>query len=210
MDKRPVLLFFLKVLAWLPVTFGVWYYMAIVATWPVSWLVDGLMTGLFPDVISAIRQLGYELEVAVHYIARTSMPDMPVGAKGELVFEVNPLMYGYCLPLYTALILASPSEEGQKWFRWLVGLVILQLVEVWGVSFSIFKTLALQMGPEVSDQLAFSPWQLNAVALGYQFGYLILPAVSPLVIWVGFHADYLKQLAPGAGRIEGGLQKNRT
>lgn len=210
MDKRPVLLFFLKVLAWLPVTFGVWYYMAIVATWPVTWLVDGLLTGLFPDVISAIRQLGFDLEVAVHYIAQTSMSGMPAGAKGELVFEVNPLMYGYCLPLYTALILASPSEEGQKWFRWLVGLLILQLVEVWGVSFSILKTLAFQMGPEVSAQLAFSPWQLNAVALGYQFGFLILPAVSPLVIWVGFHADYLKQLAPGAGRTEGGLQKNRT
>ena len=210
MNKRPVLLFFLKVLAWLPVTFGIWYYMAIVATWPVTWLVDGLLTGLFPDVISAIRQIGYELEVAVHFVAQTSMPGMSVGAKGELVFEVNPLMYGYCLPLYTALILASPSEEGKKWFRWLVGLVILQLVEVWGVSFSILKTLVFQMGPELSAQLAFSPWQLNAIALGYQFGFLILPAVAPLVIWVGFHTDYLKQLAPGIDWVEGGTQENRT
>ena len=209
MDKRPVLLFFLKVLAWLPVTFGIWYYMAIVATWPVTWLVDGLLSGLFPDVISTVRQIGYEIEVGVHHVAQTPLSGMSMGGKQELVFEVNHLTYGYCLPLYTALILASPSEEGQKWFRWLVGVVILQLVQVWGVSFKILKTLAFNIGPEVSAHLGFTPWELNALALGYQFGYLILPAVAPLVIWVGFHADFLKQLAPGIGWVEGGTQQNR-
>ena len=59
MTNRPVLYFFIKVLAWLPVTFAVWYYMAIVVTWPVTWLVDGLMTHLLSEVISGIGQVGY-------------------------------------------------------------------------------------------------------------------------------------------------------
>ncbi len=44
MPNRPVMRFFLKVLTWLPVTFGIWYYMALVATWPVTWLVNGILT----------------------------------------------------------------------------------------------------------------------------------------------------------------------
>jgi hypothetical protein len=201
MADRPVLLFFIKVLAWLPVTFGVWYYMAIVATWPVTWLVDTLMTGLFPQVISAVRQVGYHLEVSVQYLVQAGMSGMPKGGVADLIFQVNPLMYGYCLPLYTALILASPSDEGQKWFRWLVGLCILQLVQVWGVSFHILKVLIFNLDPAVSGQLAFGTWGTNAVALGYQFGYLILPAVAPLVIWIAFHTDFIKQMGPGMARL---------
>ncbi|MCC7277047.1 MAG: hypothetical protein IT487_01860 [Chromatiaceae bacterium] len=200
MSNRPVMRFFLKVLAWLPVTFGIWYYMALVATWPVTWLVNGILTSLFSEIIIGVHQVGYHLEVAVNYVSQTPQAGLPRGAAGELVFQVNPLMYGYCLPLYTALILASPSAEGQKWFRWLVGLLILQLVEVWGVSFHILKTLLFNTGPEVSAQLAMGPWGSNAIALGYQFGYLILPAVAPLVIWIAFHGDYLRQLAPGIGK----------
>ncbi len=201
MASRPVLLFFIKVLAWLPVTFAVWFYMAIVTTWPVTWLVDGILTKLFSGVISGVQQVGYHMEVVVKSVSQAGMAGIPKGAIEEIVFNINPLMYGYCLPLYTALILASPSEEGQKWFRWLVGLFILQLVQVWGVSFHILKTLLFNMGPEVSNQLAFGPWGTNAVALGYQFGYLILPAVAPLVIWIAFHADYLKQVGPGMARL---------
>lgn len=195
MPRSPVWRFFLPVLLWMPVTFAAWYLMAIVATLPVSFLVNWLLMGLFPDVISGIQQVGYHVEAAAYYTAQTTAATR--GMVAELVFEVNALSYGFGVPLYTALILASPGEEGAKWVKWTVGVAILQITQTWGVSFDILKNLLFSSGPEVAEALSFAQWQMEVVALGYQFGYLILPAVAPLVIWIAFHSDYLETLAPG-------------
>jgi hypothetical protein len=181
----------------MPVTFAAWYLMAVIATLPVTYLVNWLLMGLFPDVISGIQQAGYHVEAAAYYAAQSPTATLPRGMMAELVFEVNALSYGYGVPLYTALVLASPGEEGAKWFRWTVGIAILQITQAWGVSFDILKNLLFSSGPEVAEALSFAQWQMEAVALGYQFGYLILPAVAPLVIWIAFHSDYLETLAPG-------------
>ncbi|WP_419641591.1 exosortase H-associated membrane protein [Thiolapillus sp.] len=61
----------------------------------------------------------------------------------------------------------------------------------------ILKTLLFKLDPGLSSQLGFSSFQKELVALGYQFGYLILPAVTPLVLWIGFHQQFLGQLVPG-------------
>ena len=199
MPRSPVSAFFIRVVFWLPVLFAVWYFMAIVATWPVAYLVEITLPSLFPELISSIQQFGHEIQTAVFFTPPNPPANAPKGMVAELVFDVNALIYGYCVPLYTALILASPSEEGEKWFRWVIGIVILQFTQAWGVSFDILKSLLFNTGPEVAAALAFEQWQMEAVALGYQFGYLILPAVTPLVIWVAFHGDFLKTLAPNIG-----------
>jgi hypothetical protein len=43
-----------------------------------------------------------------------AIAQMPPGATGELVFSVNPLIYCYNLPLFTALAIAVPGEEGRS------------------------------------------------------------------------------------------------
>lgn len=198
MKTSPVSRFFWRILLWLPLSFAAWYYMAGFITLPVGLLVDGLMSSLFPQFISDISQQGHILEVATRF----SPPAMagvtvPQGQIAEMVFGINALIYGYCIPLYTALILSSPGEEMQKWRRWTIGVIILLLTQTWGISFDILKTLLFRLGPAISQQMAFSPLQLEGVALGYQFGYLILPAVTPLVMWIGFHREFLFTLAPG-------------
>lgn len=197
MPPSPVLLFFLRVLLWMPVALAVWYLMAEVATLPVTYLVDWLLMGLFPDVISGIQQVGYHVEAAAYYTAAPPSVTVSKGMISELVFEVNVLSYGYGVPLYTALLLSSPGEEREKWIKWTAGIVILQLTQAWGVGFEILKNLLFSSGPEVAGALSFAQWQMEAVALGYQFGYLIMPAVAPLVIWIAFHSDYLETLVPG-------------
>jgi hypothetical protein len=115
----------------------------------------------------------------------------------EVAFAVNPHIYGWCVPLYTALILASPGTEGELWVRWLVGLLILLPVQLWGIGFDIAKTLLFDLGPEASAEPGFSSLQTNLVALGYQFGSLMLPAVAPLAIWLGQHREFVFGLRPG-------------
>jgi uncharacterized membrane protein YjjP (DUF1212 family) len=93
--------------------------------------------------------------------------------------------------------LATPDEERAKWIHWIIGFVILVLAQTWGVSLEILMTLLFKLDASMSSQLGFSAFQKELVALGYQFGYLILPAVTPLVLWIGFHQEFIGQLVPG-------------
>jgi hypothetical protein len=187
---------FLAVAAWLPLCFGAWYYMAIVVTWPLTDLMHWLMTGLLPDAIAEVGQQGYRLEVVTRF-PPPPQPGLPQVPAGELIFELNPLIYGYSLPLYTALTLATPDRDNRNWWLWFTGLPLLFLLQAWGVGFDILKTLAFDLGPEIGARLDLSPWQLEATALGYQFGTLVLPAVGPTVLWLGQHRSFVVGLAPG-------------
>ncbi|ODB84861.1 hypothetical protein A3195_07300 [Candidatus Thiodiazotropha endoloripes] len=93
--------------------------------------------------------------------------------------------------------MATPGDardEDLKWNKWLWGLPLLFLFQVWGVCFDGLKTLLFTLGPDVSAQLAFTPLAMDGVALGYQLGYLILPSVLPLVIWVVQYRAYLTEM----------------
>lgn len=198
MPPTPDLLkpFLWRLLLWLPLSFGIWYYFSVMMTVPLRWLVDGLMLSLGGGLIAGVSQQGYELSVLtnLHPIAGTP------GAGGQIVFKLNPLMYGYSLPLFTALCLATPTAEGDKWWRWLIGIGVLLLVQALGVGLHILKTTVLGLGPSLGGQIDPKEWNLNAIALGYQFGYLVLPAVTPLVLWLGLFRGFVLGLAPGFGR----------
>ncbi len=198
MSASPVKGFMLKVLLWLPICFAVWYYMKGVIGVPTFFLVDWVMSHALPDFIKDIEFQGHLLNVVLQFTP-PSLPDVkvPEGQIAEMVFSVNSLAYGYSIPLYTALILATPDEERAKWIHWTIGFIILVLAQSWGVSFDILKTLAFRLDASLSAQLGFSSLQKELVALGYQFGYLILPAVTPLILWIGFHQEFLGKLAPG-------------
>ena len=45
-------------------------------------------------------------------------------------------------------------------------------------------------------------WPSDAVALGYQFGYLILPAVTPVAMWILLNARFLEELVGWHGEPE--------
>lgn len=186
MDGRPVLIFFLRVLAWLPLTFAVWYYFSILLTRPIAWAIDGLLPNLFSPVIADIRQNGYQLTILAKITS-------PAGTLGLLRFDINTLLYSNCLPLYTALVLASPGREVQKWGHWMIGLILLWLVAIFGVSLEILKYLIVEI-PESSGEFAFPSWLINGLVLTDLYTNLLLPALSSLVIWIALNLNYIKQL----------------
>jgi hypothetical protein len=195
---NPLAAFILKVVLWLPFCLAGWYYLAPSLVWPVGLLSDWIMTSIFPEIFQDIEQQGDRLD----FITELALPaallkGQPEGVSGDLVFTVNPLLYSYGLPLYTALSIATPGDpqnEDLKWNKWLWGLPLLLLFQVWGVCFDGLKTLLFTLGPEISAQMAFSSLAMDGVALGYQLGYLILPSVLPLVIWVVQYRDYLSEM----------------
>lgn len=208
LPSSPIKNYIVQVVLWLPLIFLAWFYFAPVLTWPLAQLLNAVMPGLFPDAITAIEQLGYGLDVVTAFNPPAGSASLPAGSVGLLVFEVNPLIYGYGFPLFTALVMAAPGAEKQKWIRWMLGLLILLPIQAWGVFFEILRTLLFFLGPEIHAAMNPTKMELDLVAFGYQFGYLILPAVSPVVIWLGLHRSFVASLAPnlsgdnGTSRIQ--------
>jgi len=201
MRLNPVSRFFWHIIIWLPLCFAAWYYMAILMTVPVNWLSGFIMPGLFPDWIESIVQQGHSIEVITQFSpAAEANVAVPAGQTAQLSFDINVLKYSYGIPLYTALILASPGGEETKLTRWIIGMAILYLTQAWGVCFEILLIIFYKLGADVTQQLGIAGLQGEMVALGYQLGYLILPGVTPLMLWIGFHREFLSQLVPGAGK----------
>ena len=181
-NPSPLTRFSIATLLWLPVCFAVWYFFSILFVLPLSSLVSLVMTGFLPDVVASVHPSGNELLVTT--LLTMANPQIPGGPEVEILFKTNPLMYGYNIPLYTALVLAAPADGYNKIWAWIVGLLILLLIQTFGVSTDMLKILAFHVGEDARAHLAFSQIGYEATAIAYQIGYLILPAVSPLLLWV--------------------------
>ncbi len=198
MQPKPLSKLTLSVLLWLPFTFAGWYFMAIVFATPVAWMSDWVLGGLFPDTLKGVEQSGYLLDMVTRVIPEGVAPQS--GKVAEVLITVNPLIYGYGVPLYTAFVLAAADEEGNHWLNWILGFGVLLLVQTFGVSMETLKVILFELGPAGARALDLAGWQLEMVALGYQLGSLVLPAVTPVVLWLGFYRRYIETLAPEFAR----------
>ena len=90
----------------------------------------------------------------------------------------------------------------------LVGYAVITLVQIWGVVFESLKVLTYDFGPTTQAVIQAHGISETTVALGYQLGTLIFPALAPIFVWVltnrplveqfvGWGADQLRQ-KPGA------------
>jgi hypothetical protein len=195
MPHNPIYGFLGRVLLWLPLAFFVWYQAGPVFTWPAASLAHVSMTTIFPEWVATIEQFGRVLDVVTRFPPQGIAGDS-AGPGAVLAFEVNPLLYGYSLPLLAALVLAAPGSGRQRLMKLAIGWLILIPFQTWGVCLDILKTLAFDLGPEVSAKVAMTRLERETVALGYQFGTLIFPAVTPVVAWMAMHRNYLWSILP--------------
>ena len=194
MQVSPLFSFIIKVFLWLPVCYWGWYSLAEFSTLVVVNLTEPFLQYLFPRLISSIEQMGYTMEV----IANVTVPaqNIPDGMIAELPIPVNPLIYSYGLPLTLALILASPFNFVKTFRNIFISILLFLLIQIWGVSFEASKVLFLQTPPELIGNTSLRSWQLDIVALGYQFGVLILPAIAPILAWTLFYPDFIIRFVP--------------
>ncbi len=198
LPHKPILRFMTLTLLWLPFAFFIWYRYGAVLNWPVAWLLEGILPAQFPGLITSVEYQGGMIHLIIPY--RT--PEiLAAGKRAELVADINPLAYGYGLPMLIALIIASPGREAVQWLRGVVGYGVIVLVQVFGCYFDGLLILQFKLPPELNSQLVLSSWQRDLIALGYQMGSLILPAVTPVVLWFvlypAFPVSLLRLPAPG-------------
>jgi len=178
--------FVVRVLAWLPVTFFVWYVAAPVLLWPTALLVKLVSHAGLADLVAAVEQSGATL------VFSTSLrPGIASAQAAQVTVDVNMLLYAFGMPLYAALVLAA---RGARWPRLLaLGYAALTPFVAWGALADFLKNVAITAGPLITSQTGFVGWQREAIAFAYQLGALILPTVVPAVLWVVTHDAFLER-----------------
>jgi hypothetical protein len=188
----PLARFILYVTLWLPVCFGAWYFLAILWVGPVATVTGGMTARLLPEVVESVKANGSALQILT--LVQVTGANIPERAVCEIVVDINPLTYAYGLPLYTSLLLASPGAEGEKWSRWLLGAMLLFAVVIFGVVANLLKVLVLDLHGHTEALISMTGWGKELIAVGYQFGYLILPPVVPVILWLVQFRDYVPRL----------------
>ena len=167
---------------WMLFGFMIWYYTSPWHGLPVRWLSEQALSLTLGDSfynIIANPDRAYLFQVQTKILF--SFPD---GTREPLGFIVNPLVYGYGLPLLLGLMMATEQPLWRKLMVMLVGYGVILLVQVWGVYWQCLKTLSFNFGNEAAAVVAESGMPEPMIALCYQLGVLILPALAPVVVWV--------------------------
>jgi len=174
----------LLILAFLWMIFGfmLWYYLSAFHGVPVRILASEILSRLlgseFMDIVPNPDR---------HYLfqVQTQIPfQFPDGSREALGFIINPLVFGFGLPLLFGLVMASGVSFLRKIGVLLVGYVAIMLVQVWGVVWQALKMLAFNFGPDAHQLVIDAGISDELIALCYQLGVLIFPPLVPIVIWV--------------------------
>lgn len=193
-------LMFLAVL-WLPLSFFVWFYFAQLFVTPIASLASWVLQTWMPQVFTGVEQTRHILAFI------TSLPVDPALLVGvdvsqgrpAVVVEANPMIYGYCLPVLVGLVMATPLRGWQRlWQIGLGGLVLLG-VQTFGTVFDVLKSTGLQAGADGAKAIADAGLSLEVIAFCYQFGYLVLPAITPVILWVMFNQAFIQSLVTAEG-----------
>lgn len=174
-------------LAWLPVTFTVWYFTAPLLVWPAAWLTRAVAYTAFGDLVRTVEQAR-----AILIFTSTLRPGIAAPAAAAVTVEVNTLLYAFGMPLFAALTLAA--AQSRRWMILAIGYAALLPVVTWGALADFLKNVAITSGALIASQTGFSAAQREVIAFAFQLGSLILPTVIPAIVWVVTHRAFLLRM----------------
>lgn len=220
---RPLRRLVLAATLWLPAMFFVWVYWSSVFALPATSMARTVLERGFGDIFSATYlgfprgivaaegglpvQPGTPMEgatarddhVVVVRFAENAMPAAMLAEKRQSGEEplamVNSMIYGYGLALIWGLVLATPLRARQRWMQMALGWLAIAFVQAFGVVTGALANALQFLG---SDSLRANGLNPELVAGLYQFGYLILPAVVPVVLWMLMNRRFIESLVATA------------
>ena len=188
-DSDSLARFVLRVVAWLPLTFAVWYLAAPLLVWPVELLAELVTRSAF-DWVKSVEQTGPLLTFVTSLKPAEASS---TGVKAVVSVESNALLFSFGLPMLAALILAA--REPLRMRMLLIGYLVLLPFQTFSVVADFLKNVAILAGPAISSQTGINAFQREVIAFCYQFGTLILPTVAPAIVWVLMHRRFLEKLS---------------
>jgi len=190
---------------WMIFGFMLWFYLAAFHGAPARIASDWILSHLLGDdfrriVVEPSQHFLYQVETQIQFTFRD-------GTTSALGFVVNPLIFNYGLPLLFGLVMGSNVSWRRKLGIMLLGYAVITLVQIWGVVWQSLKMLAFNFG-EQTHAIVLSHGVSDAeIALGYQLGTLIFPALAPIFVWVLCNRPLVEHFV-GWGADQ--LRRNRT
>ena len=185
---NPVKEMFLLAALYLPMGFFLWFFAASLLMFPTARLADLLLTGIFGEVFEAVVQLGFQLEVQTSVVLSQQVD----GRTAAVNLYINPMIYAWGMALLFGLIMATPLTIKRRLLQMGIGFTVVTLVTTWGVFWQTLTDLAFRSGPEAGAAAAALGLNMNMIALFYQLGYLMLPAVIPLATWILMNRAFIE------------------
>lgn len=175
-----------RILLWFVPCVAAWYWLAPAA--------DGLVaSGARVLANLVVRDVVREVEVASGLVTFVTAMSAK-GQAGVLTVDANPRLFSYGFALFAAIVLGAKWRSA--WWSLPLGAAVVSLVAMWGVAFDLLGHL-VRSAPEALHARGVTQGTVNFIALGYQLGSLVLPAVVPTVIAV---AAAWRELAEGRGQ----------
>ena len=167
---------------WMLFGFMLWFYLSAFHGAPTRLAADAILSHLLGSdfyriVVEPNQHFLFQVETTIQFTFRD-------GTTEALGFIVNPLVYSYGLPLLFGLVMGSDVSWLRKLTIMLIGYAVITLVQIWGVVFESLKMLAFNFGAQTHDIILNHGMTDSGIALGYQLGTLILPALAPIFVWV--------------------------
>lgn len=217
MTVSPLRQFVLAAVLWLPLMFALWFTLSSLVAYaivPFSRLgIDMLLPGLLHEARQEYARFAYAYIVEI-----AGVSGLPTGKILVEEQSVNVLIYAYCMPLFCGLVAASPLSWSRTFLQWGIGLVVLTLTCAFGVACEVLYSIRDGTGNAVAAALADEGYgvmaqqagqaaqayitqryeaaglEINLLALIRQFGYLILPPIMPVVLWIMLNRRFLEEL----------------
>lgn len=167
---------------WMLFGFMLWFYLSPFHGIPAREAADFILSELLGDhfrqiVAEPSQRWVYQVETNIQYVFRDGTTD-------ALGFIINPLVFSYGLPLLFGLVMGSDVSWLRKAVILLIGYLTITAVQIWGVVFQSLKMLGFNFGAQTHEIVSQAGISDAAIALGYQLGTLILPALAPIFVWV--------------------------
>ena len=187
---------------WMLFGFMLWIYLSAFHGAPARIASEAILQHLLGSdfhriIVEPSQHFLYQVETQIQFTFRDGTTD-------ALGFIVNPLVFSYGLPLLFGLVMGSDVSWLRKGVIMLIGYSVITLVQIWGVVFQSLKMLSFNFGEQTHAIVLGHGISDATIALGYQLGTLILPALAPIFVWVltnrplveqfvGWSADQLKK-----------------
>ena len=178
---------------YLPLSLFVWFAFAGAVVTPVLWLSRAILLSWMPEIFVDIERSQYAFSVLTSLVTDPALlAKATAGQRVVLDFSINPMIYGYGLPVIAGLVLATPNSVATRVRQIAIGAVAIWLVQVNGVVWDTLKYVYFKLdGGTLAITKHIGPELLVGL---YQFSYLILPPLVPVILWALMNRKFIDDL----------------